>query len=210
MMHWYHEFIKFSSWYHSFPLLKSVNIANVWLSYWYLQCVIILLISPILNIELISPLCKLSVDFAIVLFVKCLEGFVCPSHRKVKNMTYTKVLDFEFWFFLLLHLFLRLEYYKHLALYDHPALLNICTAKSSKNKKNYIKTSYNLLWDKVYISNRLNGFYLVITCITLRNTKIIINSFFTNKKNLKIYVYIIILWTLSWDVGSLFLFNLLI
>lgn len=62
----------------------------------------------------------------------------------------------------------------------------------------------------VYISNRLNGFYLVITCITLRNTKIIINSFFTNKKNLKIYVYIIILWTLSWDVGSLFLFNLLI
>lgn len=27
-------------------LLKSVNIANVWLSYWYLQCVIILLISP--------------------------------------------------------------------------------------------------------------------------------------------------------------------
>lgn len=34
----------------------------------------------------------------------------------------------------------------------------------------------------VYISNRLNGFYLVITCITLRNTKIIINSFFTNKK----------------------------
>lgn len=62
----------------------------------------------------------------------------------------------------------------------------------------------------VYISNRLNGFYLVITCITLRNTKIIINSFFTNKKNLKIYVYIIILWTLSWDVGSLFLFNLLV
>lgn len=62
----------------------------------------------------------------------------------------------------------------------------------------------------VYISNRLNGFYLVITCITLRNTKIIINSFFTNKKNLKIYVYIIILWTLSWDLGSLFLFNLLI
>lgn len=62
----------------------------------------------------------------------------------------------------------------------------------------------------VYISNRLNGFYLVITCITLRNTKIIINSFFTNKKNLKIYVYIIILWTLLWDVGSLFLFNLLI
>lgn len=62
----------------------------------------------------------------------------------------------------------------------------------------------------VYISNRLNGFYLVITCITLRNTKIIINSFSTNKKNLKIYVYIIILWTLSWDVGSLFLFNLLI
>lgn len=45
----------------------------------------------------------------------------------------------------------------------------------------------------VYISNRLNGFYLVITCITLRNTKIIINSFSTNKKNLKIYVYIIIL-----------------
>lgn len=62
----------------------------------------------------------------------------------------------------------------------------------------------------VYISNRLNGFYLVITCITLRNTNIIINSFFTNKKNLKIYVYIIILWTLLWDVGSLFLFNLLI
>lgn len=204
MMHWYHEFIKFSSWYHSFPLLKSVNIANVWLSYWYLQCVIILLISPILNIELISPLCKLSVDFAIVLFVKCLEGFVCQSHRKLKNMTYTKVLDFEFWFFLLVHLFLRLEYYKHLALYDHPALLNICTAKSSKNKKNYIKTSYNFLWDMVYISNRLNGFS------TLRNTKIIINSFFTNKKNLKIYVYIIILWTLSWDLGSLFLFNLLI
>lgn len=42
----------------------------------------------------------------------------------------------------------------------------------------------------VYISNRLNGFYLVITCITLRNTKIINNSFFTNKKNPKIYVYI--------------------
>lgn len=60
----------------------------------------------------------------------------------------------------------------------------------------------------VYISNRLNGFYLVITCITLRNTKIIINSFFTNKKNPKIYEYI--LWTLSWDLGSLFLFNLLI
>lgn len=178
-----------------------IDISNVWLSYWYHQC---------LNIELISPLCKLSVDFAIVLFVKCLEGFVCQSHRKLKNMTYTKVLDFEFWFFLLVHLFLRLEYYKHLALYDHPALLNICTAKSSKNKKNYIKTSYNFLWDMVYISNRLNSFYLVITCITLRNTKIIINSFFTNKKNPKIYVYIIILWTLSWDLGSLFLFNLLI
>lgn len=159
-----------------------IDISNVWLSYWYHQC---------LNIELISPLCKLSVDFAIVLFVKCLEGFVCQSHRKVKNMTYTKVLDFEFWFFLLVHLFLRLEYCKHLALYDHPALLNICTAKSSKNKKNYIKTSYNFLWDMVYISNRLNGFYLVITwCITLRNTKIIINSFFTNKKNPKIYEYI--------------------
>lgn len=42
----------------------------------------------------------------------------------------------------------------------------------------------------VYISNRLNGFHLVITCITLRNTKIIINSFFTNKKNPKIYEYI--------------------
>lgn len=42
----------------------------------------------------------------------------------------------------------------------------------------------------VYISNRLNGFYLVITCITLRNTKIIINSFFTNMKNPKIYEYI--------------------
>lgn len=158
-----------------------IDISNVWLSYWYHQC---------LNIELISPLCKLSVDFAIVLFVKCLEGFVCQSHRKVKNMTYTKVLDFEFWFFLLVHLFLRLEYYKHLALYDHPALLNICTAKSSKNNFFYIKTSYNLLWDMVYISNRLNGFYLVITCITLRNTKIIINSFFTNKKNPKIYEYI--------------------
>lgn len=42
----------------------------------------------------------------------------------------------------------------------------------------------------VYISNRLNGIYLVITCITLRNTKIIINSFFTNKKTPKIYEYI--------------------
>lgn len=62
--------------------------------------------------------------------------------------------------------------------------------KSSKNKKNDIKIFYNFLWDKVYIFNRFNGFYFVIICIIFCNIKIIINLFFINKKNLKIYEYI--------------------
>lgn len=105
-------------------------------------------------------------------------------------MIYIKVLDFEFWFFLLVYLFLRLEYYKYLVLYDYFVFLNICIVKSSKNKKNYIKIFYNFLWDMVYIFNRFNGFYFVIICIIFCNIKIIINLFFINKKNLKIYEYI--------------------
>lgn len=42
----------------------------------------------------------------------------------------------------------------------------------------------------VYIFNRFNGFYFVIICIIFCNIKIIINLFFINKKNLKIYEYI--------------------
>lgn len=79
-------------------------------------------------------------------------------------MIYIKVLDFEFWFFLLFYLFLRLEYYKYLVIYDYFVFLNICIVKNSKNKKIYIKIFYNFLWDMVYIYifNRFMVFILLL------------------------------------------------
>lgn len=46
LISWIHQVQFMISFVSLYILLKSVNIANVWLSYWYLQCVIILLISP--------------------------------------------------------------------------------------------------------------------------------------------------------------------
>lgn len=46
LISWIHQVQFMISFVSLYILLKSVNIANVWLSYWYLQFVIILLISP--------------------------------------------------------------------------------------------------------------------------------------------------------------------
>lgn len=46
LISWIHQVQFMISFVSLYILLKSVNIANVWLSYWYLQCVIILLIKP--------------------------------------------------------------------------------------------------------------------------------------------------------------------
>lgn len=46
LISWIHQVQFMISFVSLYILLKSVNIANVWLSYWYLQCVFILLISP--------------------------------------------------------------------------------------------------------------------------------------------------------------------
>lgn len=46
LISWIHQVQFMKSFVSLYILLKSVNIANVWLSYWYLQCVIILLIPP--------------------------------------------------------------------------------------------------------------------------------------------------------------------